>query len=134
MAFRHETGPCSRILGAVWRKCSSNLAKVGGKTGYPVKTRLFGTCYNLTPDGLDGDARSFFGSSGSLAVQAANVERDSDEISRELMGMALAETPQLECFPSLSLVIPKIQDNALHHQQISSANTAMPSTIRYTRP
>lgn len=88
-------------------KQSRQRGGIGGKTGYPVKTRLFGTCYNLTPDGLDGDAKSFFGSSGSLAVQAANVEGDSDEISRELMGMALAETPQLECFPSLSLIIPK---------------------------
>ena len=86
----------------------------------------------FTPGGLDGDAKSFFGRSGSLAVQARNVEGDSDEISRELMGMALAETPQLERFPSLSLVIPKIQDNALHHQHISSANTAMPSTPEST--
>ena len=77
-------------------KQSRQRGGIGGKTGYPVKTRLFGTCYNLTPDGLDGDAKSFFGRSGSLAVQARNVEGDSDEISGELMGMALAETPQLE--------------------------------------
>ena len=48
------------------------------------------------------------------------------------IGTGDAETPQLGCFPSLSLVIPKIQDNALHHQHISSPNTAMPSTPEST--
>ena len=95
-----------RCLEEMFEK-SCKRGGIGGKESYPAKTRLIGTNYNLNPEGLDGDAKSLFGRSGSLAVQAKNVAGDSDEISKELMDMALAEPPQLQCFPSLSLIVPK---------------------------